>query len=195
MKPASRFNSLRNRPRLADLLPAAFLDGEYESSPAVAFAFVDVIATHRQEERPWPGDHKYVSVWYVLANGKAVGWNQNPTRGWSFPVITYELPLVPTASLPLGVGAAGKRDCPMAETAEDLTTVLEGTGLRITPHESGAWAIEGLTQTMLRRKAVKTALTTLVAHVREHKLCVFFPLDHTVEGEQRSLTEHRLYSA
>src|ERR1051325_2307301 len=44
---------------------------------------------HRAPERPWPGRHRYVSVWYVLSNGKAVGFNENPVRGWSFPVITY----------------------------------------------------------------------------------------------------------
>lgn len=73
----------------------------------------------------------------------------------------------------------------MAE-AEGLAAVLEGTGLRITANDSGAWAIEGLGLTMLRRKAVKTGLHALIAHVREHKLCVYFPVNQAAEGEQRS---------
>lgn len=36
----------------------------------------------------WPGKHRNVLHWYVLANGRAIGWNESP-RGWSFPVIRY----------------------------------------------------------------------------------------------------------
>jgi hypothetical protein len=36
----------------------------------------------------WPGPHRWVMSWVKLANGKAVGWNENPGRGWSFPVTT-----------------------------------------------------------------------------------------------------------
>lgn len=39
--------------------------------------------------RPWPGTHKNVVCWCVLANGRAVGWNENLARGWSFPVLRY----------------------------------------------------------------------------------------------------------
>ena len=35
----------------------------------------------------WPGKHKNVLHWYVLANGYAVGWNESPSHGWSFPVV------------------------------------------------------------------------------------------------------------
>lgn len=38
----------------------------------------------------WPGTHKNVFVWWKLANGKAVAWNENPARGYSFPVITLK---------------------------------------------------------------------------------------------------------
>lgn len=37
--------------------------------------------------RRWPGKHKNVINWCVLENGYAVGWNENPARGWSFPII------------------------------------------------------------------------------------------------------------
>jgi hypothetical protein len=35
----------------------------------------------------WPGVHKNVHSWCVLANGKAVAWNESPSRGWSFPTM------------------------------------------------------------------------------------------------------------
>jgi DNA-directed RNA polymerase subunit RPC12/RpoP len=38
--------------------------------------------------KPWPGPQKDVHCWWELENGKAVGWNENPSKGWSFPVIT-----------------------------------------------------------------------------------------------------------
>ena len=38
----------------------------------------------------WPGKHKNVFCWWKLKNGKAVGWNENPAIGWSFPVINYK---------------------------------------------------------------------------------------------------------
>jgi hypothetical protein len=36
---------------------------------------------------PWIGTHKNVFYWVELENGYAVGWNENPARGWSFPVV------------------------------------------------------------------------------------------------------------
>jgi hypothetical protein len=40
--------------------------------------------------KKWPGSHKNVLNWVVLANGYAVGWNENDSIGWSFPVIKYQ---------------------------------------------------------------------------------------------------------
>lgn len=36
---------------------------------------------------PWStfGHHKNVYSWVLLKNGLAVGWNESPSRGWSFP--------------------------------------------------------------------------------------------------------------
>lgn len=36
--------------------------------------------------KKWPGSHKNVMNWVELSNGKAVGWNENQSTGWSFPV-------------------------------------------------------------------------------------------------------------
>lgn len=37
--------------------------------------------------REWPGHQQNVHVWWELMDGSAVGWNENPTKGWSFPVL------------------------------------------------------------------------------------------------------------
>ena len=50
---------------------------------------VEVIKDIDGCEEKWPGRHKNVFDWCVLANGKAVGFNENPSVGWSFPVIDY----------------------------------------------------------------------------------------------------------
>jgi hypothetical protein len=44
-----------------------------------------------EEKRPengefWPGREKNVVSWFILVNGFAVGWNENVSRGWSYPV-------------------------------------------------------------------------------------------------------------
>ena len=88
--------------RLVDVLPPEFMNGEYEDSPAMPFAFMDVVAEYR-DDRPWPGNHRYVKTWFVLANGKAVGWNENPSRGWSFPVINYQEPRREPTTEPLAL--------------------------------------------------------------------------------------------
>lgn len=41
-------------------------------------------------ERMYPGQHKHVCFWAELANGRAVGFNENPARGYSFPVVRME---------------------------------------------------------------------------------------------------------
>jgi hypothetical protein len=44
----------------------------------------EVTVEHKDK---WPGPQKYVSYWIEIGNGLAIGWNENPSRGWSFPVI------------------------------------------------------------------------------------------------------------
>lgn len=71
---------------LQDVLPKEFLWGEYDESPAMKHRHALVTVKH-DSGAGWPGTHKNVCVWYELANGYAVGWNENPARGWSFPVV------------------------------------------------------------------------------------------------------------
>ena len=58
-------------------------------SKAHKYDAVDVIWKRDSLNCPirWPGTHKYVYFWVVLKNGYAVGWNENPSKGWSYPLI------------------------------------------------------------------------------------------------------------
>ena len=58
---------------------------------AYRFAEIEVTEQHgfgTDSRKPWPGPQRNVHYWVQLANGKAVGWNENPARGWSFPVVS-----------------------------------------------------------------------------------------------------------
>jgi hypothetical protein len=74
--------------KLSDALPYEFLGGEYTESKAYALRDEAVAARFHAGEHPWPGRERYVSVWVRLTDGRAVGWNENPSRGWSFPVLS-----------------------------------------------------------------------------------------------------------
>jgi len=67
---------------------------EYYDTPAAKLADVPVAAVHSRlqddEAFPeWPGPARNVHRWFVLADGHAVGFNENPSRGWSYPVLRY----------------------------------------------------------------------------------------------------------
>lgn len=85
---------------LADAAPREFMGAEYNDVRARRFAEIEVVESRSGSlcrehgvlvwrKDPWPGREKNVLVWWVLANGYAVGWNENPSRGWSFPVVRY----------------------------------------------------------------------------------------------------------
>jgi len=71
---------------LKDVLPREFMQGEYDDTPAYKFKDEFVVNWISHIEEAWIGKHKYVFIWFKLENGWAVGWNENPSRGWSFPV-------------------------------------------------------------------------------------------------------------
>lgn len=84
---------------LLDAAPREFAD-EFVDTPAWRYRDRPVLHTHRVSDLTlgspadwsltrWPGREKYVSVWWELAGGVAVGWNENPNRGWSFPVVRW----------------------------------------------------------------------------------------------------------
>lgn len=73
---------------LREVLPAEFTHGEYHASRAFALRDVPVLCKvdGTMPGQGWPGREANVMNWYVLASGHIVGWNENPSRGWSFPV-------------------------------------------------------------------------------------------------------------
>jgi hypothetical protein len=80
--------------QLREVLPPEFLSGEYDDTRAFKMRDVFAIRTVDAREQPWPGSHKFVNYWYPLTNGYAVGWNENPQKGWSFPVIKFDYPVI-----------------------------------------------------------------------------------------------------
>ena len=75
---------------LRDWLPSEFFS-EYMGTPAAdllsASVTHEIRGSFRGADLPWPGKHKNINVWCLLETGHAVGWNENPSTGWSFPVI------------------------------------------------------------------------------------------------------------
>lgn len=75
---------------LKDALPHEFLI-EYQDTRAYRMKDVKIVAEYGNidgyENKAWPGIHKNVYYWVELENGYAVAWNENPARGWSFPVV------------------------------------------------------------------------------------------------------------
>lgn len=76
--------------KLSEELPREFLSGSYDETAAYKLRDQVVVAKHDARNVAWPGVHKNITYWYELDNGKAVGFNENPARGWSFPVITLK---------------------------------------------------------------------------------------------------------
>jgi hypothetical protein len=77
---------------LADVMPTEFVRGEHDTTKAYKMRDEVVIEENsrfidQDEYIRWPGKHKNVHLWVKLSNGYAIGWNENPSRGWSFPVI------------------------------------------------------------------------------------------------------------
>lgn len=70
---------------LRDVLPNQAFRGEWKWSEKKLNT--TVLATHNRHW--WPGRHKHVIIWWELSDGTALGWNENTSTGWSFPVIRY----------------------------------------------------------------------------------------------------------
>jgi len=76
---------------LKDVMSLEFIKEEYHTSRAYKMKDIIVLKQHNlsneeEEYKSWPGKHKNVCFWVELKNGYIVGWNENPARGWSFPV-------------------------------------------------------------------------------------------------------------
>jgi hypothetical protein len=84
---------------LAEAMPLEFTRGEYNDTPAYALKDQTVKTVYSSAAgtfKKWPGPQKNVYFWVVLENYKRIGWNENPARGWSFPVLAA--PLYPSST-------------------------------------------------------------------------------------------------
>jgi hypothetical protein len=46
---------------------------------------VKKIASHQKSFPQTKNTHRYIHVWVLLEDGSAVGWNESPRTGYSFP--------------------------------------------------------------------------------------------------------------
>ncbi len=77
---------------LQKVMPTELFSSSYDTTRAYEMKDELVELEHcglwdQDEFQPWPGKHKNVHFWVELKNGYLVGWNENPARGWSFPVM------------------------------------------------------------------------------------------------------------
>jgi hypothetical protein len=77
---------------LKDVMPGEFQGGEYRDAASYKHRDVQVVAVYEGDKRRWPGKEKNVMLWASLVNGRAVGFNENVSRGWSFPLIKFNDP-------------------------------------------------------------------------------------------------------
>ena len=69
--------------------------GEFDNAPAHRLKDEPVVMEfcrynldgYDPDYTPWPGTHKNVHYWVVTENRNAIGMNENPAIGLSFPVI------------------------------------------------------------------------------------------------------------
>jgi len=77
--------------KLRDVLPKEFSAEIAANGAAKKMLDVEVIAKHDAAKgelcEEWPGNHRYIYQWWELANGYAIGWNDNPGLGHSFPAV------------------------------------------------------------------------------------------------------------
>ena len=73
---------------LRDKLPQDFML-EFGDSRASKVLDVEIVAEHGSDgdNVRWMGNQRNVYVWWELANGYGVAWNENPAKGYSFPVM------------------------------------------------------------------------------------------------------------
>ena len=71
---------------------SSFLNGfgilvDYDTDKFLDYLEHKVVAEHDGCVKAFPGPHRNVYVWWELESGHAVGFNENPSVGWSFPVV------------------------------------------------------------------------------------------------------------
>ena len=72
--------------KLRNALPREALGVEWRDQKYNEYLDLEVLETITEYDSRFPFKHKNIHVWWILENMMAVGWNENPSRGWSFPV-------------------------------------------------------------------------------------------------------------
>jgi hypothetical protein len=76
--------------KLSWWMPDEFFNGEYDESRAMLLKNSEIIANMDGTKYPrHEFEHAYIFNWCIVYHNKkyyAVGWNENPSIGWSFPV-------------------------------------------------------------------------------------------------------------
>lgn len=76
---------------LRDWVPTEFLE-EFMDTPAAKlldYELIDKVTLEHKDFFDCPIDRQHIHNWCKVSNGKktyAVAWNENPSRGWSFPI-------------------------------------------------------------------------------------------------------------
>lgn len=82
---------------LRNWLPVEFFHGEYNDTPAMRYEACQVVVSYNVGV-PHPFTHRNISSWCVVLTPSrdyvAVGFNENVSRGWSFPVVKYTMPVL-----------------------------------------------------------------------------------------------------
>ena len=77
-----------------NIIDGTLLDNMREMSTedkSYKYRDVMVVSCNWSYHKRWPGTHKNVHFWVVLENGYAVGWNESPSHGWSFPLFKLKI--------------------------------------------------------------------------------------------------------
>ena len=74
--------------KLSECMSDLVNTGEYNDVLAYKLRDITVASEHYSHQTRWPGPHKNVHFWVILSDGRAVGWNESPSRGYSFPVLS-----------------------------------------------------------------------------------------------------------
>lgn len=79
--------------KVRDWLPGDIkrLQCEYHDTRMWELLDREVLRTHQtwRDGHGWPGKHRNVPSWVEIEGGLAIGFNENPSRGWAFPVIKW----------------------------------------------------------------------------------------------------------
>lgn len=72
---------------LKDWLPsdANLYSGGKQEELLLNFLDINVTEDHKNDNCPHPFSHRHILAWCILENGIVVGWNENPSTGYSFP--------------------------------------------------------------------------------------------------------------